>query len=148
MNFHPSSHSLSPGILFLKHDSSILRQSSNPVCGSWKSQVSSLWAKQSLIWSIKSPSDKTERTVCSLLKRTVRSHIITSAMDKPHTCLGDHLRILLSCFRKRTSVFHVIRCIAAKDFIGLHAVRNDDDGGDTDDLQLVRGRIQHDLIFI
>ena len=28
-------------ILFLKHDSSIFRQSSNPVCGSWKSQASS-----------------------------------------------------------------------------------------------------------
>ena len=35
-----------PDILFLKHDSSIFRQSSNPVCGSWKSQASSPWAKQ------------------------------------------------------------------------------------------------------
>ena len=35
-----------PGNLFLKHDSSIFRQSSNPVCGSWKSQASSPWAKQ------------------------------------------------------------------------------------------------------
>ena len=33
-------------ILFLKHVSRILRQSSIPVCGSWKSQASSLWAKQ------------------------------------------------------------------------------------------------------
>ena len=33
-------------MLFLKHDRSILRQSCNPVCGSWKSQASSLWAKQ------------------------------------------------------------------------------------------------------
>ena len=31
-------------ILFLKHDSSIFRQSSNPVCGRAKS-VSSMWAK-------------------------------------------------------------------------------------------------------
>ena len=29
-------------ILFLKHDSSIFRQSSDPVCGSWKNQVSYL----------------------------------------------------------------------------------------------------------
>ena len=33
-------------ILLLKHDSSIFRQSSNPVSGSWKSQASSPWAKQ------------------------------------------------------------------------------------------------------
>ena len=33
-------------ILLLKHDSCIFRQSSNPVCGSWKSQASSSWAKQ------------------------------------------------------------------------------------------------------
>ena len=33
-------------ILFINHDSSTFRQSSNPVCGSWKSQASSLWAKQ------------------------------------------------------------------------------------------------------
>ena len=38
----------SPGsdILFLKHGSRILRWSFNPECGSWKSQASSLWAKQ------------------------------------------------------------------------------------------------------
>ena len=36
--------SLRADILFL--DSSIIRQSSNPVCGSWKNQASSLWAKQ------------------------------------------------------------------------------------------------------
>ena len=28
------------------HESSIFRQSSNPACGSWKSQASSPWAKQ------------------------------------------------------------------------------------------------------
>ena len=33
-------------ILFLKHGSSIIRQSSYPVFGSWKSRASSLWAKQ------------------------------------------------------------------------------------------------------
>ena len=33
-------------ILFLKHDSSILRLLSNTVCGSWKSQARSPWAKQ------------------------------------------------------------------------------------------------------
>ena len=33
-------------ILFVKHDSGIFRQTSNPVCGSWKSQASSPWAKQ------------------------------------------------------------------------------------------------------
>ena len=33
-------------ILAPKHESRILKQSSNPVCGSWKSQVSSPWAKQ------------------------------------------------------------------------------------------------------
>ena len=31
-------------ILFMKYDSSIFRQFSNPVCGSWKIQASSLWA--------------------------------------------------------------------------------------------------------
>ena len=29
-----------------EHDSSIFRQSSNPVCGSWKRRASSLWAKR------------------------------------------------------------------------------------------------------
>ena len=29
-----------------EHASSIFRQCSNPVCGSWKSQASSPWAKQ------------------------------------------------------------------------------------------------------
>ena len=33
-------------IFSLKHDSSIFRQSSNPVGGSWTSQASSPWAKQ------------------------------------------------------------------------------------------------------
>ena len=33
-------------ILFLNHDSSIFRHASNPVCGSWKSQATSPWAKQ------------------------------------------------------------------------------------------------------
>ena len=37
-------------------------------------------------------------------------------------------------------------CIA-KDFIGLHAVRDGDGGDDAEDLQLVRGRIQHELTF-
>ena len=31
---------------FLKHACITLRQSANPVCGSWKNQASSLWAKQ------------------------------------------------------------------------------------------------------
>ena len=31
---------LGADILFLKHACSVLRQSSNPVCGSWKSQAS------------------------------------------------------------------------------------------------------------
>ena len=35
-----------PDILFLKHNSSIFRQSSNPVCGTRKSHASSLWTKQ------------------------------------------------------------------------------------------------------
>ena len=37
-----------PDILFLKHDSSIFRQSSNlvPYAGSWKSQANLPWAKQ------------------------------------------------------------------------------------------------------
>ena len=38
--------SLQADILFLKHESSIFRQSSNPVGGSWKIQFSFLWAKQ------------------------------------------------------------------------------------------------------
>ena len=42
----PRSEALSPDIYFLKHTCSILRQSSNPVFGSWKSQASSLWAEQ------------------------------------------------------------------------------------------------------
>ena len=33
-------------ILFLKHACSILTQSYNPVCGSWKSQASPPWTKQ------------------------------------------------------------------------------------------------------
>ena len=33
-------------ILFLKHNSSIFRQSSNPVCGSWKRQARFQLAKQ------------------------------------------------------------------------------------------------------
>ena len=70
-------------ILFLKPACSILRQSSNPVCGSWKSQASSLCAKkQSLTWSIK---------------------------KKPHTGLEDCLRMLFSWFRKRMSGPEVAR---------------------------------------
>ena len=37
---------LSPDILFLKNGGSFLRQSSNPVCGSSKTQANSPWAKQ------------------------------------------------------------------------------------------------------
>ena len=48
----PSNYNLEPfqkfraDILLLKTACSILRQSSNPLCDSWKSQASSLWAKQ------------------------------------------------------------------------------------------------------
>ena len=64
-------------ILFLKHDSSTLIRSSDPVCGSWKSQVSSPWAKQHSTYPVP----------------TWRNH----------TGLDDCLRVLLSCFRKRMS---------------------------------------------
>ena len=37
---------LNADIFFLKHDSSTFRQSSNHICGSWKSQASSPLAKQ------------------------------------------------------------------------------------------------------
>ena len=37
---------LLPEIYSEDQDSSIFRQSSNPVCGSWKNQASSPWAKQ------------------------------------------------------------------------------------------------------
>ena len=56
-------------ILLLRHDSRILRQSSNHVCGSWKSQASSPWAKQH------------------------------RATEKPHTGLDDCLRLLQAFFR-------------------------------------------------
>ena len=42
----PSSMVPHSDVLFLYHDSRILIQSSYPVCGSWKSQASSPWAKQ------------------------------------------------------------------------------------------------------
>ena len=67
-------------ILFLKHAGSILRHSSNPVYGSWKSQASFPWAKQ---------------------------HRACSIMEKPHTALDDCLRILLSYFRARNSALAV-----------------------------------------
>ena len=38
--------SLKADILFPKHVSSIIRQSPNPVCGSWKIQASYPWQKQ------------------------------------------------------------------------------------------------------
>ena len=38
-----------PEFLALKHESRILRHSSNPVCGSWKSKASSPWAKQPIM---------------------------------------------------------------------------------------------------
>ena len=37
---------LNADIFFLKHDSSTFRQSSNHICGSWKSQASSPLVKQ------------------------------------------------------------------------------------------------------
>ena len=39
-------HGRSAEVLALKHESRILRQLSNPVSGSRKSQASSMWAKQ------------------------------------------------------------------------------------------------------
>ena len=66
-----------PDIPFLRHACSILRQSSNPVCGSWMSQVSSRWAKQ-------------HRATCS-------------DMEKPHAGLDDCLRMLQASFRKMMS---------------------------------------------
>ena len=64
-------------ILFLKHYSSVFRQSSNPVCGSWKSQVSSL-------------GQTAQSLTCSIV-------------EKPHTGLDDCLNMLLSCVRKNMS---------------------------------------------
>ena len=67
-----------PDILFLKHDSSILRWSSNPVRDfSMMEQVRlcAVWLTGALAWL---------------------SH-------EPHTWLHDCLNMLLSCFRKRMS---------------------------------------------
>ena len=65
-------------ILFLKHACSTIRQSSNPVCGSWKSQASS--------------------------PRGPNSTALTCyIMANPHTWLDDCLNKLLCCFRKRMS---------------------------------------------
>ena len=66
-------------VLFLKHDSSILRQSSNPVCGFSMMEQARLCA----VWP-------TERELSWLF-------------HEPHTGLDDFcLRVLLSCFRERT----------------------------------------------
>ena len=74
--------------LFLNHNSSIFRQSSNPVCGSWKSQASSLWAKQYALYG-----------------REWHAQSLTCfIMEKPHTGLDECLNVLQSCFRKRMSV--------------------------------------------
>ena len=42
----PTDSIFQTNILFLMHTCTTLRQSSNPVCGSWKNQASLLWAKQ------------------------------------------------------------------------------------------------------
>ena len=63
-------------ILILKHASRILRQDSNPVCGSRKSQANS--------------GQTAQRLACSII-------------EKPHTGLDDCQRILLSCFIIRMS---------------------------------------------
>ena len=64
-------------VLTLKHESRILGQLSNPVCGSWKSQEASYPCS-------------TEPITCSI-------------MEMRHTGLDDCLRILLSCFKARIS---------------------------------------------
>ena len=64
-------------ILFLKHACSILRQSSDPVCGSWKSQSSSPCGKQ-------------------------HKSLTCSIMEKPHTvicCYCDTFPTGLNCSR-------------------------------------------------
>ena len=43
-NLHPYWMADWPEVLALKHERKIFRQSSSPVCGSWKSQASSPWA--------------------------------------------------------------------------------------------------------
>ena len=84
------SHARSADILFLKHDSSIFKQSSNPVCGSRKSQASSPWAKLH------------------------RAQPVHSIMENPLTGLDDCQNILLACFRKRMSVDQTFRPQKAK----------------------------------
>ena len=88
-------------ILFLKHDSCILRQSSNPV------------------WFMEEPSQfSVDQTAQSL------TCFIT---ERPHTGLFDCLRILLSCFRKRMSGLDraVVDCL-----LGLEPLRRDSQGLD------------------
>ena len=64
-------------ILFLKHDSRILGQSSNPV------------------WFMEEPSQY-------YMGQTAQSQTC-SIMEEPHTVLDDCLNMLLSCFIKRLS---------------------------------------------
>ena len=71
---------LSTEVLSLKLESRILRQSFNPVCSSWKCQASSPYAKQHRGYPV--PSWR---------------------LEKPKTGYNYCLRILLSCFRNRTS---------------------------------------------
>ena len=67
--------------LLLKHACSTLRQSSNPVCGSW---------------SMEEPSQFS-------VGQTAQS-LTSSIIEKPHTGLDDCLRMLQACFRKKMSV--------------------------------------------
>ena len=66
-------------ILFVKHDSGIFRQISNPVC----------------MWFMEEPSQFS-------IGQTAQS-LTHSIMEKPHIMLDDCLNMLLSCFRKRMS---------------------------------------------
>jgi len=74
---HPATIPLPPDISFLKHDSSTFRHSSNPVCGSWESQLGQ---------------------TAQILTRFI--------VEKPHAGLDACLNMLPSCFRKRMFVSH------------------------------------------
>ena len=70
-------------ILFLKHESSIFRQSS-------------------CMWFL---HDGTGYTLCCLAYGELARHL-----HEPHTGLDDCLNMLLSCFRNRLSDMHVRKC--------------------------------------
>ena len=111
---------LQADILFLKHVSSIFRQSFNPVCGSQNTQASSLWAKHHRAYPVLSWRNHIQYTICYC--KALEKGCLPSGRVRPlrpvHYSLDRHF-----CHRSVMSQSEQPQCGQIKEDIACHTAQ-------------------------